>query len=210
MKTEAAGHGGYQPQGSWPEEIAKLAKSRPVSMRADVAGHDYGASRPIFGTSGDVSISAGNNSMKLLLKAVAEHVNQALSREFGYDVGRNPSLGGGDLSPQVVADRIVSLSTSFFNEYRDQFPQQDLQTALRAFVGLVGGGIDRGFHETREILCGLGVLKEDVAANIDQTYDYVQAGLKAFVDDPAHGGHGNYSRHGNIPSYGIFAPYDEG
>ncbi|MBT3719368.1 MAG: DUF5610 domain-containing protein, partial [Gammaproteobacteria bacterium] len=47
---------------------------------------------------------------------------------------------------------------------------------------IIGGGIDQGFAEAREILDGLSVLEGDIATNIDATYDLVQEGLQAFID----------------------------
>ena len=47
-------------------------------------------------------------------------------------------------------------------------------------VAVIGGGIEQGFAEAREILDGLGVLQGDIANNIEQTYQRVQEGLQAF------------------------------
>ncbi|MBT5370276.1 MAG: DUF5610 domain-containing protein, partial [Gammaproteobacteria bacterium] len=47
---------------------------------------------------------------------------------------------------------------------------------------IIGGGIDQGFAEAREILDGLSVLEGDIATNIDATYDLVQEGLQAFIE----------------------------
>jgi hypothetical protein len=58
-----------------------------------------------------------------------------------------------------------------------------METALNDFVKLIGGGIDKGFAEARQILDGLKVLEGDVASNVDKTYELVQAGLKAFVEN---------------------------
>lgn len=59
----------------------------------------------------------------------------------------------------------------------------DLQTALNDFTKLIGGGIDKGFAEARQVLDGLKVLEGDIASNIDKTYEFVQSGLKSFVDN---------------------------
>jgi len=49
---------------------------------------------------------------------------------------------------------------------------------------VISGGIDKGFKDARDILEGLNVLKEgNIAGNIDATYDLVQKGLQAFVDN---------------------------
>jgi hypothetical protein len=56
-------------------------------------------------------------------------------------------------------------------------------TALNDFIELIGGGIDKGFAEARQILDGLKVLEGDIASNIDKTYELVQVGLKAFMEN---------------------------
>jgi len=58
-----------------------------------------------------------------------------------------------------------------------------LEEALKSFVEVIGGGIDQGFKEARDILGGLKVLEGDIAGNIDKTYDLVQQGLQSFVEN---------------------------
>lgn len=207
MKIDNVGYGVYQPYSSGAGSVygrGEVGRPGPDASRPQ---HN----KPVFETSVDVSVDIGNRSMRLLLQAAVEHVNQAMSREFGRDVMRHPGSPGPDFSPRAVADRIVSLSTSFFDEYRDLYPKKELDAALQSFVRLVGGGIDKGFDEARDILDGLGALKGDVAANIDKTYQYVQSGLQEFVDDyPSHGNYpprGDYPPHGNYPPYGGYPPH---
>ena len=50
------------------------------------------------------------------------------------------------------------------------------------FVQVIGGGIQTGFTEAREILDGLGVLEGDIETNIDKTYSIIQEELAAFRD----------------------------
>ena len=47
---------------------------------------------------------------------------------------------------------------------------------------MIGGGIDQGFKEARDILNSLGVLEGEIADNIDKTYELVQTGLQDFRD----------------------------
>ena len=218
MKTDNVGYGVYQPYRHNPGGIDQ-SRAGSVYRPGETGRPSPDASKslhnkPVFETSVDVSVDIGNRSMKLLLRAAIEHVNQALSREFGRDVTDRPSSPSQDYSPQAVANRIVSLSTSFFDEYRDLYPKKDLDAALKSFVRVVGGGVDKGFDEAREILDGLGALKGDVASNIDKTYEYVKSGLKSFVDNyPPQGNyppHGNYSPHGNYPPQSGYPPHSGG
>lgn len=133
----------------------------------------------------EVSIKSGDQSMSLLFKTTIENLNETLAPEFGPNAIDAPAVtgaGGLDVSPQATADRIVSLSTGLFQLYQESNPDKDLATALKDFSELISGAIDKGFAEARKILDGLGVLQGDIASNIDQTYDLVQAGLQAFID----------------------------
>lgn len=144
--------------------------------------------RSILSASLEVSIKSGDQSMSLLFKTTIENLNETLTPEFGPNAIDAAAATGAsginelDVSPQATADRIVALSTGLFQLYQDSNPDKDLATALKDFSELIGGAIDKGFEEARKILDGLGVLQGDIASNIDQTYDLVQAGLQAFID----------------------------
>ena len=126
----------------------------------------------------EVSLSAGNNPMALLFKTALEGVNKALAGELGPDAIQKSYASGLDVSPQATADRIVQLSTAFFGQYQAKHPEQSTEDALHSFTTLIGGGIDKGFKEARDILEGLNVLKEgNIGSNIDATYELVQKGL---------------------------------
>ena len=139
----------------------------------------------ILQSSLDVSVSAGNESLALVFKAAIEGINDVLEPELGSNVIQNTYDSGLDVSPGATADRIVSLSTAFFFSYQEQHPELTDEQAANKFADIIGGGIDKGFAEAREILEGLKVLEGDIASNIDTTYDLVQQGLKAFVDNYA-------------------------
>ncbi|MDO9106228.1 MAG: DUF5610 domain-containing protein [Methylovulum sp.] len=131
----------------------------------------------------DVNLSAGNKSMALLFKTALEGINKALQSEFGDNAIQKVYDSGVDVSPEATADRIVSMTTAFFDKYQTSHPELSTEDALNSFVKLIGGGIDKGFSEARNILQGLNVLNGSIASNIDSTYDLVQQGLKAFVDN---------------------------
>ena len=58
-----------------------------------------------------------------------------------------------------------------------------MEEALVKFTDIISGGIAQGFAEARDILDGLQVLEGDIASNIDKTYDLVQTGLAAFIEN---------------------------
>lgn len=130
----------------------------------------------------DVSMSAGNEPMSLLFKAAIEEINIALEGELGENALQNAYDSSLDVSPEATADRIVSMSTAFFAQYRDQNSNITESEAANKFVSIIKGGIDTGFSEARDILEGLKVLEGDTADNIDTTYELVKEGLQAFVN----------------------------
>ncbi|MDO8810931.1 MAG: DUF5610 domain-containing protein [Gallionella sp.] len=161
------------------EEARKQAE--PTKSGIDASRQAFNAS--ILKASMEVSLSAGNNSMSLLFKTAIENLNQVLAPELGENAIQAAADSGLDFSPQATADRIVSMSTAFFGKYAESHPEKDMETALNDFTKLIGGGIEKGFTEAREILDGLKVLEGDIASNIDKTYEFVQSGLKSFVDN---------------------------
>lgn len=160
------------------QEINNKRKSEKIS--ASTIKQQYNAS--IIQANLDASISSGNESMALLYKTAIEGVNESLKAEFGDNAIQNAYDSGLDVSPETTADRIVSMSTAFFSAYREKNPEMSEEEAANSFAEIIGGGIETGFAEAREILDGLKVLEGDIAANIDTTFDLVQKGLQAFVD----------------------------
>jgi len=180
-----AGTARAAPTESSVAERGKDAKAEGIAPSStEVTKHAY--NRSILAASSEVALSSGNQALSLLYKSAIENLNQVLAPEFGDNAIQSAYDSGLDVSPQATADRIVSLSTAFFDKYRESNPDKDLETALKDFTAIIGGGIEKGFAEARQVLEGLKVLDGDIASNIDQTYDLVQAGLKAFVE--------NYSR----------------
>jgi hypothetical protein len=118
----------------------------------------------------------------LLLKTVLEGINEAL-KALGVERSVEQSVNEGiDVSPEATADRIVAFSTNFFPLYLKQHPEMDEQEALTKFIDVVGGGINQGFSEAKDVLTGLNVLEGDIASNIEKTYELVQQGLSDFIN----------------------------
>lgn len=164
------------------------AVARPESVKSGVESSRMALNVSIIQASAEVSLSAGNHSMNLLFRSAIEQLNVVLAPEFGDNAIQPASASGMDFSPQATAERIVSMSTAFFGKYAENHPEKDLETALNDFIKLIGGGIDKGFAEARQILDGLKVLEGDIASNIDKTYELVQAGLKAFMENQSPSG----------------------
>ncbi len=137
----------------------------------------------ILQSNADVSLSAGNESLSLLYKTAIEGINDALKETLGENAIQEASDAGVDVSPEATAERIVSQSTAFFGAFQEQNPELSLEEALTKFTEVISGGVDQGFTEARNILGALQVLEGDIASNIGKTYDLVQSGLAAFVEN---------------------------
>jgi hypothetical protein len=125
-----------------------------------------------------VSISAGNEPMSLLYQSALTSINESLKADFGEDAIQQAASQ--DNTPEGTASRIVSLSTAFYDAFKQQNPDQDSATSLQNFMDKISSGVEKGFKEARDILQGLGVLGGDIAANIDKTYALVQQGYADF------------------------------
>lgn len=132
----------------------------------------------IVQTSLTVSVSAQNEPLVLLLRTAIENLNEALKPEFGDNALQNAQ--GQDNTPEGTAGRIVSLSTGFFDAFKQQHGGADDSETLKDFMATIRRGVEQGFKEARQILKGLNVLNGDIAVNIDKTYELVQKGYADF------------------------------
>lgn len=126
-----------------------------------------------------VAISSGNAPLALVLKTAITGINDALQADFGKDAIQNAASQ--DNSPEATAERIVSLSTAFYEAYRQQNGLEDTAAAREQFIGVIRGGFEKGFKEAQDILENLKVLNGDVATNIDKTFALVQKGYDDFL-----------------------------
>ena len=150
-------------------QIAPTAPVGRMKMNADIIAH-----------TSDVTISAANKPLELLYKSAIDSLNETLEPEFGTNAIQEAASSGMDFSPEAVADRIVSFATSFFGAYTDRHGDEPQNEQLDSFMDLIGGAIEKGFSEAREILEGLSVLQGDIATNVDKTYDLIQQKLSDF------------------------------
>lgn len=130
----------------------------------------------------DVSLKSGDESMTLLYRAAIEAINEQLAPAMGENAIQTAYDNGVDTSPEATADRIVSFATQFFSVHQQQNSNMSLDEQLDSFMSIIGGAIDNGFKEARDILSGLKVLQGDIADGVDKTYGLVQEGLQAFRD----------------------------
>lgn len=130
----------------------------------------------------DVNIQSGDKSMTLLYRAAIDAINKELAPTMGDNALQTAYDNGVDTSPEATADRIVSFATNFFSVHQQQNSNMEFDEQLDSFMKIIGGAIDNGFKEAKDILSGLRVLQGDIADGVDKTYGLVQEGLQAFRD----------------------------
>lgn len=127
-----------------------------------------------------VSIGTKDESLSLILNTALDKINELLAPELGENSIQQAVDSGLDVSPDATAQRIVSMSTAFFESFKAQHQGEEESAVLQNFMQTIGSGIQQGFDEGRSILEGLNVLEGDVASDIDKTFALVQEKLSAF------------------------------
>ena len=130
-----------------------------------------------------VSVATKNKPMELLYRTVIDALGEYVDPVLGEGAIQEAYDSGLDVSPEATAERIVSLSTAFIGAFKEQHPELEGGALVSRFLEVIGGGIEQGFTEARDILDGLDVLEGDIASNIDKTYELVQQGLKDFSEN---------------------------
>ncbi|GAB3247964.1 DUF5610 domain-containing protein [Chitinimonas naiadis] len=154
----------------------KLSDSQRLNLQMQQVKASYSFS---------ASITEGDNYYNLLFQATYESISSSLQLDTSTTAVQPPTTPDDsqiDVSPEATAKRILDMSTGFLELFKKQHPGEDEATVLKNFMDTIGSGIEQGFKEARGILDGLGVLKGDIAGNIDKTWDLVQSGLKDFAD----------------------------
>lgn len=132
-----------------------------------------------------VSLSSKNDPAALLYKSALEAINAELEPTLGKNAAQKAFDEGIDFSPEATASRIVSFATSFFPLYQKQQQDDDqsLEQQLDSFLQLVGGGVDKGFGEAKDILTGLEVFNGEIEENATSTYDLIFEGFTRFKEN---------------------------
>ena len=136
----------------------------------------------ILNASASVTSQAADQPQHLLFKTAINEINKILEPYLGADSAQQAYDSGLDVTPEATADRIVQGSTAFFNAFKEQHSELNDADVLNEFLSVIGGGIDQGFEEARDILDSLKVLEGKIAEDIDSTYSLVQDGLTKFKD----------------------------
>ena len=130
-----------------------------------------------IGLSANLTVDDAN---KILKDRLAETINDAF-KKAGVNVDiREVQKQNLDTSPEATAKRIVDFATGFIGAYAKNHANQDDKGRLEGFMSLIGGAIDKGFSDARDILKGIADISGPVSDNIDKTYDLTQKGLDDF------------------------------
>ncbi|CAM3652480.1 DUF5610 domain-containing protein [Rheinheimera salexigens] len=127
-----------------------------------------------------VSLSSNNDSLSLLYKTALEGINAELEPIMGPNAAQKIYDSGIDTSPEATADRIVSFATAFYGKYKEQNPDKSEQENLDSFLKVIGGGIEKGFADAKDILKSLQVYEGEVESGVDKTYGLVMKGIANF------------------------------
>ena len=133
----------------------------------------------ILEASAKVSLKAGDQSQALLFRGAIERINELLSPTLGPDAIQ--AKMSEDNSPEATAERIVSLSTGFYDAYTAQRPDDNPEEVAKDFINLIRGGFEKGFSEAQEILQGLKVFSGDIEAGVMKTFELVNKGYDDFL-----------------------------
>lgn len=81
-------------------------------------------------------------------------------------------------SPENTAQRILDMATSFFSYSKVGQEQGNTEASRKTFADFIGGAINTGFQQARDIL---GELPEDILTGISKTHSLVFSGLEDFI-----------------------------
>jgi hypothetical protein len=126
----------------------------------------------------DVSIQSKNQPLALLLKSAINGINELLKPQFGDNAIQ--AAASQDNTPAGTAGRIVSLSTGFYEAFKQQHTGENANDVLTKFMSTIRSGFEKGAKEAQGILNGMGVLNGDIASNIDKTLELVRNGYTDF------------------------------
>lgn len=86
-----------------------------------------------------------------------------------------------DTSPEATANRILDFALGFFEQYRENHSELGDEEAREQYAEFIGGAIQEGIDEAREILGALSAIDETTESGIVSIEGLIQDGLNAFV-----------------------------
>jgi len=163
----------------------EAAKDKPSASEFSQANRQE-LNQTILQNQLEISLKSDNKSMSLLYKTITASIEKRLADDDSVKAApektnaNKPYSQDQDTSPQATADRIVAFATNFYANYRERNQDLSEEAAMDDFMAKIGGGIDQGFADAKDILKGLQQLEGKVASDIDETYELIQQGLQSF------------------------------
>lgn len=160
-----------QPQGK--EKTEKNKENAPINIKTQINAQ-------IIASHEKFSFSIKNNELSLLYKSAIDQLNEILAPILGEEGLK--AVEPDEYTPEAVAQRIVSVSTAFFEAYKGRHTDMSEAEALDNFMEIIEGAIAQGIGEAKEILDGMKILEGDVSSDIEKTYALIKKGLQEFRD----------------------------
>ena len=161
-----------------PTSVSRNTAEKPETLPQKLSKQQQNIA--ILQASEKVALQSGNNSLGLLYKTALEGINKELEPIFGKNAAQKIYDSGIDTSPEATADRIVAFATGFYSRYKELNPGKSEEETLDSFMKIIGGGIEKGFSDAKDILKGLKVYEGEVESGVDKTYGLVMQGLSNF------------------------------
>lgn len=135
------------------------------------SGHPHQVKTEAGGESKEFSSQASNSPQQVLNQQILATLNEHLEIN---GAARIETLDASEFTPEKVADRILGFIGAALNMAKSKGADEE---KLQEIMAQVRKGVEEGFKEARGILEGLGILKGEIKANADKTYDLIQQGL---------------------------------
>ncbi|MBI2424863.1 MAG: DUF5610 domain-containing protein [Candidatus Hydrogenedentes bacterium] len=129
-----------------------------------------------FGSSGKVS---PGQAQGIVLERAYEQL-RAVVGDARADLGI-PEGVELDTSPDATANRIADFAIGFFSKYAKNNGLEDNEEGRAQFAKFIGGAIETGIGEARDILGALSALSPQIDNNINQTASVIKQRLDDFV-----------------------------
>lgn len=173
--------GSNSPLGGVAKQLASNTKASEQLTGKDRAEQARQAQNTaILRANEQVSLRSNNDSLSLLYKTALEGINAELEPVLGENAAQKIYDSGIDTSPEATAERIVAFATGFYSRYKELNPGKSEEETLDSFLKVIGGGIEKGFTDAKDILKGLKVYEGEVEGGVNKTYDLVMQGLSSF------------------------------
>lgn len=126
-----------------------------------------------------------DESMGIVVERAMDKLRQIVSdarAALGLPEDDSESTGAMlDTSPDATANRIADFALSAFSAWRKQHTDFSDDEARQQFSDFIGGAIQDGIQEARDILKAVNALTGEVDSNIDTTWGIIQQRLDDFV-----------------------------